>query len=78
MLRVLMRWLVDKLDTGDRLQRPVTTSSLSFFTDAKAESDKAWIGSFLEISEGKPGPWFSLKVDRAWAPWAFAKGDPKK
>ena len=50
-----MRWLVDKLDTGDRLQRPVTTSSLSFFTDAQAESDKAWIGSFLEISEGEAG-----------------------
>ena len=24
MLRVLMRWLADKLDAGDRLQRPVT------------------------------------------------------
>ena len=24
------------------------------------------------------GPWFSLEVDRAWAPWTFANGDPKK
>ena len=82
MLRVLMRWLADKLDTGDRLQRPVILTAglppLSFFADAKAESDRAWIGGFLEISDGKPGPWFSLEVDRAWAPWAFAKGDPKK
>ena len=53
MLRVLMRWLADKLDTGDRLQRPVILTAglppLSFFTDAKAESDRAWIaieGSF--------------------------------
>ena len=36
------------------------------------------IGGFLEISKGKPGPWFSLEVDRALAPWAFAKGHPKK
>ena len=53
MLRVLMRWLADKLDTGDGLQRPVILTAglppLSFFTDAKAESDRAWIaieGSF--------------------------------
>ena len=63
MLRVLMRWLADKLDTGDRLQRPVILTAglppLSFFADAKAESDRAWIGGFLEISDGKPGPWFS-------------------
>ena len=48
MLRVLMRWLADKLDKGERLQRPVTLYTglppLSFFTDAKAESDRAWIG----------------------------------
>ena len=44
----------------------------------KLSRNWAWIGGFLEISEGKPGPWFSLEVDRAWAPWAFAKGDPKK
>ena len=29
MLRVLMRWLVDKLDTGKRLQRPVTRATSS-------------------------------------------------
>ena len=81
MLRVLMGWIADRLDGGDRLQRPVSLHRelppLSFFTDAKAESDSAWIGGFLEV-EGKPGPWYSLKVDMSWAPWAFAKGDPKK
>ena len=39
LIRVLMRWLADKLDMGERLQRPVTLyaglPSLSFFTDAK-------------------------------------------
>ncbi|CAE7324059.1 SAC1 [Symbiodinium natans] len=42
--------------------------TLSFFTDAKAENGRAWIG----------GPWFSLQVTRKWAPWAFAKKDPNK
>ncbi|CAE7821915.1 ATP5C1 [Symbiodinium sp. CCMP2456] len=34
--------------------------------------------NFLEGEVGKTGPWFSLEVDRSWAPWAFAKCDPKK
>ena len=82
MLRVLMTWLAEKLTSGDRLQRPVRLLQglppLSFYTDPKAESTRAWIGGFLDIGEGKPGPWFSLEVDRSWAPWAFSKGDPKK
>lgn len=53
MLRVLMGWIADRLDGGDRLQRPVSLHRelppLSFFTDAKAESDSAWIGGFLEV-----------------------------
>ena len=61
-----MRWLADKLDTGERLQRPATLYSglppLSFFTDAKAESERAWIGGFLDWryakGSGVPGsPW---------------------
>ena len=52
MLRVLMRWLADKLDTGDGLQRPVILTAglplLSFFTDAKAESK-------LGLDRGLPG-----------------------
>ena len=81
MLHVLMTWLAEKLTSGDRLQRPVRLlrilPPLSFYTDAKAESTRAWIGGFL-ARDGKPGPWFSLEVDRSWAPWAFSKGDPKK
>ena len=59
MLRVLMTWLAEKLTSGDRLQRPVRLlrglPPLSFYTDAKAESTRAWIGGFLELGEGKPG-----------------------
>ena len=65
MLRVLMRWLADKLDTGDRLQRPVILTAglppLSFFADAKAESDRAWIGASWRFPMESPAPGFPLK-----------------
>ena len=81
MLRVLCLWLAERLEAGGRLQRPAPLveegTPLSFFTDAKAEAGKAWIGGFLELVPGQ-GPWFSLEVQQSWAPWAFAKGDPNK
>ena len=46
-------WLADRLEKGDRLQRPLRPprgdTAISFFTDAKAEDGRAWIGGFLEI-----------------------------
>ena len=69
MLRVLFLWLADRFEKGDRLQRPqrppIGEPPVSFFTDAKAENGRAWIGGFLEISPGQPGPWFSLEVERS-------------
>ncbi len=82
MLRVIFNWLADRLEGGDRLQRPSRPPSgdqaLSFFTDAKAENGRAWVGGFLEIAPGRQGPWFSLEVDKSWAPWAFSKSSPNK
>ena len=82
MLRVLCLWLAERLEAGGRLQRPAPLveegTPLSFFTDAKAEAGKAWIGGFLELVPGCQGPWFSLEVQQSWAPWAFAEGDPNK
>ena len=70
------------MERGDRLQRPCKLlepeAPLSFFTDAKAEDGRAWIGVFLELVPGCQGPWFSLEVTKDWAAWAFAKGDPNK
>ena len=78
MVRVLCGWL-DRLESGGRLQKPEPllegAAPLSFFTDAKAEAGRAWIGGFLELVDGCQGPWFSLEVVESWAPWAFAKGD---
>ena len=76
MIRVLCGWLAERLENGGRLQKP--EPPLSFFTDAKAEDGRAWIGGFLELVDGCQGPWFSLEVTPEWAPWAFAKGDPGK
>ena len=65
MVRVLCGWLADRLAGGDRLQRPPLLEGgapLSFFTDAKAEAGRAWIGGFWELVDGCQGPWFSLEV----------------
>ncbi|CAE7346838.1 DSK1 [Symbiodinium sp. KB8] len=59
MLRVLCLWLAERLEAGGRLQRPAPLveegTPLSFFTDAKAEAGKAWIGGFLELVPGCQG-----------------------
>ena len=72
----------DRLESGGRLQKPEPllegATPLSFFTDAKAEAGRAWIGGFLELVEGCQGVWFSLEVEESWVLWEFAKGDPGK
>ena len=61
MVRVLCGWLADRLESGGRLQKPEPllegAAPLSFFTDAKAEAGRAWIGGFLELVDGCQGPW---------------------
>ena len=80
MIRVLCGWLAERLENGGRLQKPEPllegAAPLSFFTDAKAEDGRAWIGGFFEPVDGCQGPWFSLEVTSEWAPWAFARRRP--
>ena len=82
MLRVLFTWLADRVEKGDRLQRPFRLpggdTAISFFTDAKVEDGRAWIGGFLQIVPGCQGSWFSLEVDKTWASWTFSKSSPNK
>ena len=82
MLKLLLSWLADRLEGGDRLQKPDVgvqgAIPLIFYTDVKAEDGKAWIGGFLEVCPGCQGPWFSLEVEKDWAVWVFLKGDTKK
>ena len=73
MIRVLCGWLAERLENGGRLKpEPLLEGAapLSFFTDAKAEDGRAWIGGFLELVDGCQGPWFSLvlEVTAEWAP----------
>ena len=62
MVRVLCGWLADRLESGGRLQKPEPLlegeAPLSFFTDAKAEAGRAWIGGFLELVDGCQDPGF--------------------
>ena len=70
-------------DTGEdgpdeaTLQRPDVgvqgAIPLVFYTNAKAEDGRAWIGGFLDISPRCQKPWFSLEVEKGWAPWAFCQ-----
>ena len=66
MIRVLCGWLAERLENGGRLQKPEPllegAAPLSFFTDAKAEDGRAWIGGFFELVDGCQGPWFSLEA----------------
>ena len=81
MIKVLFCWLADRLETGDRLQSLAGhlqgDEEIVFFTDAKAENGRAWIGGFREIVPGCHGPWFSLEVTRDWA-LGFFQGEPKQ
>ena len=64
----MREWLADRLEAGDRLQRslhpPKGDAALTFFTDAKAENERAWTGDFFEMVPGCQGPYFSLEIDR--------------
>ena len=44
MIKMLMSWLADRLEGGARLQQGAMF--LVFYTDAKAENGRAWIGGF--------------------------------
>jgi hypothetical protein len=52
-------------------------AKLEFRADAKAEGDDIGIGGWCVDPRG-PGHsrWFSLKLDRHSAPWAFRSGEP--
>ena len=51
-----------------------------FRADAKAEGQDVVIGGWQTLGGGRPAgaKWFSMRLTRANAPWAFAKGEPFK
>ena len=70
MLRVLMSWLADRLEGGERLMGIQGAMPLVFYTDAKAEDGRAWIGM--------SGALVLATIREGLAPWAFVKGHTKK
>ena len=83
MLRTILWFLADRAAEGGSLQAPPPLrkgeeDNVIFYTDAKATEKGAWVGGFLQTSDGQIGEWFSEEVEEAWAPWLFLRKDPKR
>ena len=83
MLRTILWFLADRTAEGGSLQAPPPLKegkedNVIFYTDAKATEKGAWVGGFLQTSDGQIGEWFSEEVEEAWAPWLFLRKDPKR
>ena len=80
MIRVILRWLAERFQEGGRLQKPMTLTltsgkvELTFFSDAKAENGKAYVGGYLWNGH-EVLSWYAAEVLPSWAPWAFIKND---
>eukprot|EP00435_Cladocopium_sp_Y103_P003644 s2140_g1.t1 len=83
MLRTILWFLAEGTKQGGSLQEPAPlrkddSADVTFFTDAKATEQGAWIGGFLQSKDGKIIEWFSEEVLESWAPWLFIRKDPKR
>ena len=83
MIRVILRWLAERFQEGGRLQEPMTLTGtpgkveITFFSDAKAENGKAYVGGYLWNGH-EVLSWYAAEVLPSWAPWAFIKNDPQR
>ena len=83
MLRAILRFIGERMAEGGDFQKPRQRRregepALTFFTDAKATEESAWIGGYVLNGDGNPGEWFSEQVTEDWASWMFVKKDPKR
>jgi hypothetical protein len=63
MLRTILWFLADRTAEGGSLQAPPPLKegkddNVIFYTDAKATEKGAWVGGFLQTSDGQIGEWF--------------------
>ncbi|CAE7463581.1 unnamed protein product, partial [Symbiodinium pilosum] len=83
MIRVILRWLAERFQEGGRLQEPMTLTEasgnveLTFFSGAKAEDGRAYVGGYLWNGH-EVLSWYAAEVLPSWAPWAFIKNDPQR
>ena len=80
MLLILMEFLSRQLGEGRMLgcRESALDRGELFRLDAKAEGDEVCVGGWL-CRGGTPtrsAPWFSVRLTKKSAPWAFARGEP--
>ena len=80
-VRFLFVHIADQFDGDGRtsLVRPVAqTIGTAFRADAKAEGQTVIVGGWECVDATPPSKarWFSTRLDRRSAPWAFARGEP--
>jgi len=80
-LRFLFTYLAEKLSGDGRttVVRPLSMAlGTAFRADAKAEGQTVVVGGWECLGGTPPGRarWFSLRLDRRSAPWAYARGEP--
>jgi len=79
-IRLILTFMLKLLSAGPAMvpcRKMKEGPKLEFRADAKAEGDDIGIGGWCVDPRG-PGHsrWFSLKLDRKSAPWAFRSGEP--
>ena len=80
MLLLLMEFLSRQLGQARTIgcREPTRDQGELFRLDAKAEGDEVCVGGWLCRGglATRDAPWFSVRLDKRSAPWAFARGEP--
>eukprot|EP00435_Cladocopium_sp_Y103_P070405 s861_g35.t1 len=79
-VRILMEYIKSQvcLEPMSRPRRVEERSREAFRVDAKAEGECIVIGGWEVLSDHPDdrGRWFSIRLNRRSAPWAYLKGEP--
>ena len=79
-LQLIFKFLLKTLEAGPAMvqaRRSENQARREFRADAKAEGEDVGIGGWLCHPDGPEfSPWFSVKLNRSSAPWAFRSGEP--
>ena len=70
MIRVILRWLAERFQKFGKVE-------LTFFSDAKAENGKAYVGGYLWNGH-EVLSWYAAEVLPSWTFWTFIKNDPQR
>ena len=80
MVLLLMEFLSRQLGTARTLgcREPARDQGALFRLDEKAEGDEVCVGGWLCRGglTTREAPWFSVRLNKRTAPWAYARGEP--